>query len=142
MNAGSPEETRQAGRDLAKKLRLGDTVALFGDLGAGKTTFTQGIFEGLGIKENATSPSFVIINEYKIPVRAQYFAPLLYHIDLYRLDEITQIEDLGIGDLINDNAITVIEWAEKMGGLLPEGCVKIYFETVGENEREIKIFKK
>lgn len=135
MNAGSPSKTRLLGRDLAGQLKPGDVVALYGDLGAGKTTFVQGILQGLGISDNATSPSFVIINEYQ--VKEKNYS--VYHLDLYRLEDISEIEDLGIDDIMKNGSILIIEWAEKMKELLPKDCVKIYFEITGENEREIRI---
>ena len=137
MNAGSPSETRLLGRQFSSGIRPGDVVALYGGLGAGKTTFVQGMLQGLGISDNATSPSFVIMNEY--PLKEKGIS--LYHLDLYRLDTIDDITDIGIEDILNKNSILVIEWAEKMGDLLPEGCVKIYFEMTGESQREIRIEK-
>ncbi|MCX5749882.1 MAG: tRNA (adenosine(37)-N6)-threonylcarbamoyltransferase complex ATPase subunit type 1 TsaE [Candidatus Saganbacteria bacterium] len=135
MNAGSPSETRLLGKQLSADIRPGDVIALYGGLGAGKTTFVQGILQGLGISDNATSPSFVIMNEYPLKEKGGS----LYHLDLYRLDSINDIEDLDIEDILNGDSILIIEWAEKMGSLLPEGCVKIYFEMTGEYQREIRI---
>lgn len=112
----------------------GDVVALFGDLGSGKTTFVQGVAAGLDICDFVTSPSFVIINEYKTQSGMPFF-----HIDLYRTDNIMQIEDLGISDVFDQNAVVMIEWAEKAKALLPDKCKKVHFEFISENERRIKI---
>lgn len=101
-----------------------------GDLGAGKTTLIQGICEGLGIKDYVTSPSFTIINEYngKLPV---------FHIDLYRLEEIESIKDLGIEEYFQKDGIIIIEWAERMFDLLPKKALKIKIEVIDENTRNI-----
>ncbi len=130
QNAG---ETKAFGRDLAKSLKNHDIIALSGELGAGKTTFIQGIAEGLGITDYVTSPSFTLINEYK----GKYS---LYHIDLYRLEELEQIRDLGIEDYFEKDGIIIIEWAERMKELLPKKVRKIKLEIISENERRISSF--
>jgi tRNA threonylcarbamoyladenosine biosynthesis protein TsaE len=100
-------ETAAAGRDLASRLSAGSVVLLFGDLGAGKTAFVRGLAEGLGIPaENVSSPTFTIMQEYRcgrLP---------LYHVDLYRLDDPREIDELGLDELTADG-ILAIEWAEK-----------------------------
>ena len=105
----SPEETFELGRQLADYLQAGDLVLLFGDLGCGKTLLTQGIGQGLGVAkdEYIRSPSFTLINEYlaKFPI---------IHIDLYRLDNAAEIESIGLEDVLYTNAVTIIEWAEKL----------------------------
>src|SRR6266480_3939812 len=104
----SEVETAAAGRDLASHLSAGSVVLLFGDLGAGKTAFVRGLAEGLGIPaEDVSSPTFTIMQEYRggrLP---------LYHVDLYRLDDPREIEDLGL-DEITVGAVLAIEWAEKL----------------------------
>ncbi|MCX5750578.1 MAG: tRNA (adenosine(37)-N6)-threonylcarbamoyltransferase complex ATPase subunit type 1 TsaE [Candidatus Saganbacteria bacterium] len=128
----SAEETRGFGKKLAAKLQEGTVIALTGQLGAGKTTLIQGIAQGLGIKDPVTSPTFILINEYPSN-------PPLIHLDLYRLDSETQIEDLGIEDYFEKPAIMVIEWAEKLGTLLPSNAIKIELEVLGDNKRRIAI---
>src|SRR3989338_5736369 len=117
------------GEKLAKKLRRGDVVALYGDLGSGKTTFTKGIGKGLGVKNpvRINSPTFVLIKEYKgrIP---------LYHLDLYRLNDLKEIENLAIEEYIYGDGVTVIEWAEKMECLLPEKRMSVRLKTKGDNK--------
>ncbi len=116
-------------KDLAKKLakQLSGVIALTGELGAGKTTFTQGFARGLGIKEKITSPTFVLIRQHKN----------LYHIDLYRIDE---IKSLGLEEIWqNPENIVLIEWAEKIKDLLPKNTTFIKFQTLSENQREITI---
>lgn len=131
--AGSAAETQELGRKIGGKLRSGDVIALYGDLGSGKTTFVQGIAQGLGITNFVTSPSFVIVNEYPVPS-----GTALYHIDMYRLSGDQEIGELGIEDLMRNDSIVVIEWAERAEHFLPGGCKKIYFEFISENERRIR----
>ncbi|MCX6011944.1 MAG: tRNA (adenosine(37)-N6)-threonylcarbamoyltransferase complex ATPase subunit type 1 TsaE, partial [Chloroflexi bacterium] len=102
----SPAQTQKIGTNLGKMAGPGDLFLLSGQLGAGKTCFTQGIAIGLSIKDYVSSPTFVLVKEYKgrIP---------LYHIDFYRLDNITDLIDLGLDDYIYGNGVCVIEWAEK-----------------------------
>ena len=130
----SPEETQNLGETFGKTLKPGDVVALIGDLGTGKTCLTQGIARGIGIAagEVVSSPSYILINEYngKIPI---------YHIDLYRLENIAEIADLGIGEYIDSDGVCIIEWAERMEEDLPETCIRIYITWEDENTRIIKI---
>ncbi|MFA5389347.1 MAG: tRNA (adenosine(37)-N6)-threonylcarbamoyltransferase complex ATPase subunit type 1 TsaE [Candidatus Omnitrophota bacterium] len=134
MITNSAEETMLAGEKLAKKLKPGDVVALSGDLGSGKTTFTKGIGKGLGVKEprRINSPTFVLIREYdgRIP---------LYHLDLYRLDNIMEIENLAIEEYIYSDRVTVIEWAEKIKCILPEKRVTVKFKIKDGDKREVLI---
>lgn len=135
MRTNNPEETILFAERLAKKLKKGDVVALSGNLGSGKTTFTKGIGKGLGVKEarRINSPTFVIIREY------QGNMPL-YHIDLYRLDGIKDVEGLGIEEYIYGDGVTVIEWPEKIKCLLPKRHILVKFRIKGENDREISVY--
>ncbi len=128
----SAKETQALAKKLAKKLKPKDILLFFADLGAGKTTFIQGLAEGLNLKHKATSPSFIIVNEYpgKIP---------LFHIDLYRLEDEKSIEDLGIEEYYEKGGIVAIEWAERLGKNLPPKARKIKIETLSENKRKITI---
>lgn len=130
----SPEETQNLGEKLGKTLKPGDVVALIGDLGTGKTCLTQGIARGIGIDadEVVSSPSYILINEYKgkMPI---------YHIDLYRLENIAEIADLGIGEYVESEGVCIIEWAERMEEGLPETSIRIYITWEDENTRSIKI---
>lgn len=136
-NAGSALETRRFAEKFAESLKPGDVVALFGQLGSGKTTFIQGLSKGLGFDNPITSPSFVIINEYT-PAGSKK-APSFYHIDLYRLENEEEVRDLGIEELFGRDAVVAIEWADKAPHLLPAGCKKIKFEYVSESERKITV---
>src|SRR3989338_4024981 len=115
------EETQRLGKNFAKNLRAGDVVALYGDLGSGKTTFVQGLAEGLGIKNRIISPTFIIIRMYAISDKRQATSgKKFYHIDLYRVENEKDIEGLGLEEIINNkNNIVVIEWAEKLKSYLP-----------------------
>lgn len=135
--SSSPEETQKIAADLAQKYKDGGIFALSGPLGAGKTTFIQGFAQGLGVKERLLSPTFVIIRQHEIPGNKE---SKLYHVDLYRLDEITEIEGLGLAEIFsNPKNIVFIEWAEKIGNLLPKHTIKIYLEIISENTRQIRI---
>ncbi|MFH1873710.1 MAG: tRNA (adenosine(37)-N6)-threonylcarbamoyltransferase complex ATPase subunit type 1 TsaE [Pseudomonadota bacterium] len=128
----SPEETKELAAKLALKLKPGHVLALEGELGSGKTCFVQGLAQALGIPNNryVRSPSFTLINEYqgKIP---------LYHFDFYRLNNPAEVADLGIEEYFDGQGITVVEWANKFPGTLPERTVHIRFEIISENERKI-----
>jgi len=134
MLTRSAKETIGLGEKLAKRLSRGDVVALCGDLGSGKTTFTKGIGKGLGVNNTRqiNSPTFVLIKEYeaRIPI---------YHIDLYRLDNLKAIEDIAIEEYIYGDGIAVIEWAEKIESILPKKHITVKFQIKDENKREIEI---
>lgn len=134
MITKNAEETILAGEKLAKKLKAGDVVALSGNLGSGKTTFTKGIGKGLGVKnpKRINSPTFVLIKEYdgKMP---------LYHLDLYRLDALQEIENLAIEEYIYGKGVTVIEWADKIKCLLPKKRISVKLRVKGGDTREVMI---
>jgi len=124
----SSKETFKAGELLAKELKSKKIICLEGDLGGGKTTFTQGLAKGLGIKERITSPTFVLIKEYEN----------LIHIDCYRVQE-KDLKKLDFKKILKSDKIKVIEWANKIKGLLPKNKINIKFEFVDENTRRIII---
>jgi tRNA threonylcarbamoyladenosine biosynthesis protein TsaE len=127
----SPEKTWRIGEILGTLLEAGDTVCLYGDLGSGKTNLAFGIARGLEIRDQyITSPTFTFVNEYKgrIP---------LYHIDLYRLNDPVELENIGFEEYIESDGVTVIEWAEKAGDELPAECLSVYLSTIDEHSREI-----
>lgn len=133
----SAQETQNIGQELAKRLKPGDFIALFGELGGGKTTFVQGLVRGLGINKRIISPTFIILRQYKIPDKSSNF----YHIDLYRINmEKYEVPELGLDEIIKEKKdIIAVEWAEKMGNLLPENRREISFEYIGDNKRRISI---
>lgn len=127
----SPEETQKIGMRLGELALPGDIFLLVGGLGAGKTCLTQGIAWGLGIKEYAASPSFVVIREL-------YGRLPLYHIDFYRLDHLEEIAELGLDDYLYGKGVSVVEWAEKGLSLLPEDKLLIEISYLSDNERRLK----
>lgn len=140
--ANSFEKTQKLGKDFAKFLEGGDVVCLYGDLGYGKTTFVQGLTKGLGINKRIISPTFVIVRNYKMIKNKELRINDFYHIDLYRAEREKDIEGLGVEEIMNNrNNITVIEWAEKMGKILPKNRIDVKFEYVDENKRRVTIKK-
>ncbi|MCK9418500.1 MAG: tRNA (adenosine(37)-N6)-threonylcarbamoyltransferase complex ATPase subunit type 1 TsaE [Nitrospirae bacterium] len=126
----SPEQTWEIGRLLGKLLDAGDTVCLYGDLGAGKTNLAYGIARGLDVREQyITSPTFTFVNEYQGRVP-------LYHIDLYRLKGPDELENIGFDEYIESDGVTVIEWAERAEDELPEVSLGVYLTAVDEKSRE------
>jgi len=130
--SNSPEETREFGARLGELARPGDIFLLVGKLGAGKTCLTQGIARGLGIKEYATSPSFVMVREL-------YGRLPLYHMDFYRLDNLDEITDLGLDDYFYGKGVSVVEWAEKGLSLLPPEHLLIEMSYVSDTGRRLKL---
>lgn len=129
----SVEETQKIAELFGKTL-IGGVIALHGKLGAGKTTFVQGLAKGLGIKRRIISPTFIILRTYKIGIKN------FYHIDLYRTKSKNDLEGLGIDDVLKDpQNIVIIEWAERLGSLLPKKRIDINFEYIDENKRKITI---
>ena len=126
------KETFELGKSIGSSLKKGEVLAFTGGLGAGKTTFIQGLAEGLGIKNRIVSPTFILMRSYGN----------FYHLDLYRLENNIEkeVENLGLFDIWKDNDnIVAIEWAEKLGSKWPENTKWIEFENVDENIRKITI---
>lgn len=128
----TPQATRQAGERLGARLRAGQVVAVIGDLGAGKTCFVQGLMRGLGVEAEVTSPTFVLVNEYRGRHRA-------HHVDAYRTDSLAELLDLGLDELWSGEDVTVIEWADKLQPLLPAGTVTVRISGLGDEPREIVV---
>jgi tRNA threonylcarbamoyladenosine biosynthesis protein TsaE len=133
----SVKQTQNLAKKIAKDLRGGEVLALYGDLGAGKTAFVQGLARGLGIRRPVTSPTFVLIREYKAAVLK------LYHIDLYRVSDKREIREIGLEEILkNKKAVVAIEWPEKIKSWLPKDrTIKIKFEWISEQVRRIIIEK-
>lgn len=137
----SAEETQEFAKKFAERIKPGDIVALSGELGAGKTTFTQGFVQGLEITNRIISPTFVIIRMYRIKNQESRIKNL-YHIDLYRIENEGGLEGLGLKEILEEkDAVKLIEWPERMGSLLPEKRWDIRIESLGESERKINIEK-
>jgi len=126
----SPEETQRLGEELGRLAQPGDLFLLVGNLGTGKTCLTQGIAWGLGIEGYATSPSFVVVNQYRgrLP---------LYHIDLYRLDSIEEVIELGLDDYLYSEGVSVVEWAEKALAVLPKEHLLIEMNFLSDTSRNV-----
>lgn len=132
LRARSPGETDAAGARLGAKLGAGAVVALTGELGAGKTCFTQGLARGLGVTGLVVSPTFVLINEYhgRVPV---------HHVDAYRTESLTALLDLGLEELFDGDGVTIVEWADKLQPLLPTRTVHVHIDGVGDEIRTITV---
>ena len=122
----SVEETRSLASLLSKVFQAGDVVVLSGDLGAGKTAFTQGLGLGLGVEHPVTSPTFTLANKYEGEIT-------LNHLDVYRLEHFQEVEELGLSELIDSNSLTVIEWGDVISSVLSEGFLEIRLR-LGENQ--------
>ena len=128
----SESETAAVGRELAPTLNPGAVVLLFGDLGAGKTAFVRGLAEGLGVPaEDVSSPTFTLMQEYRGG------RVTLIHVDLYRLNDAREIDDLGLEEL-GEHAVLAIEWAEKWAHS-PPAALRVAIDYAGENERLITV---
>lgn len=130
----SADETQALGKKLAESLRPGDVIAYFGDLGAGKTAFTRGIAEGLGVSEQVTSPTYTIVNEYlsgRLP---------LFHFDMYRLGSSDELFDIGWEDYLARGGVCAVEWSENVEDALQDAIrVTIEKDPVEPDTRRITI---
>jgi tRNA threonylcarbamoyladenosine biosynthesis protein TsaE len=129
----SPEQTRHLGMRLGKALQAGDVVCLQGDLGAGKTTFVQGVALGWGSQDSVSSPTFIIVNVYRRGDEAR-----LFHMDAYRLDSALEAAELDLEAMLAQGAL-LIEWPERIQELIPDECLWIRFEHVDQEERGMKL---
>jgi tRNA threonylcarbamoyladenosine biosynthesis protein TsaE len=128
--SNNADQTKEFAKKLASYLQPGDVIALEGDLGAGKTTFTKGLAEGLEITKNVNSPTFTIIKEYKGSMP-------LYHMDVYRLEN--SDEDLGFDEYFEGIGVTVVEWAHLIKDQLPPELLTIYLTHSNDGARNIKL---
>ena len=128
------DQTVNLGKEVAKKIKKGILITLYGNLGAGKTTFVQGLAKGLGVKKRIISPTFVLVRNYALEADRKF-----YHVDLYRIDSTKDLIELGISELFEDtNNIIAIEWPEKISNL-PKKRIEVFFEYLDDNKRKIKI---
>ena len=128
----SVEETEEFAEEFSKSLNGTEIIAMYGDLGAGKTSFTRGLAKGLDVEDNVTSPTFAIVNEYTGSVP-------LYHFDMYRIESWNDLYSIGFFDYIG-NGVIVIEWSENIEGALDDDVIKVYIEkTDNEDERILRI---
>ena len=127
-----PEQTRRIGMRLGGALRVGDVICLQGDLGAGKTTLVQGIAQGWGSLDSVSSPTFIIVNVYRRGDEAR-----LFHMDAYRLDSTPEAEELDLDSMLAQGPL-LIEWPERMDGLVPDERLWVSLEHINEEEREMR----
>ncbi len=137
FNSKSPSETIRIGKTIGSSLQAGDVVALMGELGAGKTQFIKGLAQGVGVGKSVyvSSPSFTLINEYKGEIP-------FYHIDLYRLEEEKEAEELGLEEYFHGEGITAIEWADRIPSLLPGELLRVQIHYIGKQTRSIALVAK
>jgi tRNA threonylcarbamoyladenosine biosynthesis protein TsaE len=126
-------ETHALGRRLGALLRAGDVVVLDGELGTGKTVLAKGIAVALGVTEPVVSPTFTVVREYAAPT------PLV-HVDVYRLDHLQELHDLGFDDLVGEEAVTVVEWGDRVSAALPADRLRVLLEPGdGDDDRVVSI---
>jgi tRNA threonylcarbamoyladenosine biosynthesis protein TsaE len=134
LTSASPEETRAIGERLGSVLAAGDVVLLYGDLGAGKTALVQGLAVGLGVprERRVASPTFTIVNEHagRVP---------LYHVDLYRLEALAEMEEIGLPEYLEGPGVAVVEWAERLGLLVPDERLDVRIDIAGETSRRLSL---
>ncbi len=128
----SPEQTRRIGMRLGGGLKAGDVICLQGNLGAGKTTFVQGLAQGWGSIDSVSSPTFILVNLYR---RAN--GDQLFHLDAYRIDSLPEGEELDFDSMTAEGAL-VIEWPERLGGLIPKERLWVDLEHVAEEHRQMR----
>ena len=131
----SVTETQKLGQTLGAGIRQAIIIALIGDLGSGKTAFVQGLAKGLDVSEKyyITSPTFTLINEY--PGRHP-----LYHVDLYRLEHAPELEEIGLDEILQNDAVIAIEWAERISEEMRSSHLELRLKIISENTRRIEIF--
>ena len=132
LESPSPARTRKLGSDLGRLAQAGDVILLTGDLGSGKTTLVQGISRGLGVREPARSPTFVLVSEHhgRLP---------LYHVDLYRIGGLEEALDAGIEECVDSEGVCVVEWADRAPAVFPAEHLSIHLEMTGPRTRRLKI---
>jgi tRNA threonylcarbamoyladenosine biosynthesis protein TsaE len=130
-DASDPEQTRALAAELGRRLAGGTLVLLVGPLGAGKTTFAQGLAAGLGVVGRVVSPSFTLSRQY----RGASGRPSLVHMDLYRLASVTEAADLAMGEALDDGVVLAIEWPERAGALECPDTVRVELEPRGDGRR-------
>lgn len=131
----SERETEALGAALARELAPGSIVLLCGDLGAGKTVFSRGFARGLGVTEPVSSPTYTIVQEYELPTGNR-----LYHMDLYRITDERAALGFGVDEFLSEpGAFSLVEWPERIAGLLPDTAIRVELRHRSEDEREIRI---
>ena len=133
--SASESETEAIGAEIARMCPRGSVILLDGDLGAGKTVFTRGFARALGIDEPVSSPTYTIVQEYDLPERGR-----LYHLDLYRISGVQAALAFGVDEFLNDpSSYALVEWPERIAGIIPGNAIKIRLKHTGESQREISV---
>ncbi len=134
----SEDVTEEIAAEFAKKIPSGSVVALYGELGAGKTVFARGFARGLGITETVSSPTFTLMQEYKVSGRSgiRWF----YHLDLYRIDDSSAALVFGVDEYLSGtDSVLLIEWAERIEDILPHGAMRVKISHAGGDRRKLRI---
>lgn len=131
IETSGPDETRAIGRQIGEDAQPGDVILLVGNLGAGKTVFTQGLAEGLGVTDTVNSPTFVLLRQYQGRL-------MLYHYDLYRLSNVEETVSREWQELLYGDGVSVVEWADRASALLPPGHLLLEFAIESETRRVLK----
>lgn len=128
----APDETRKSAAALAELLQPGDVVSLTGELGAGKTAFVQGAARALGVQDPVVSPTFVLVREYRgeMPI---------YHVDVYRLDRLQEVHDLGFEDLLDPSGVVFVEWGDAVEALLPDSHLRVELTPDEDESRRVRV---
>lgn len=130
----TPEETIALAKRIGAKLRAGDCIAYYGDLGAGKTTFTRGLAQGMGLPDEVSSPTFAIVNEYHGKGSIS-----LYHFDMYRIQSSDALETTGFYDYPMEESVFAVEWSENIEDAFPENVIRIQIDRIDDDTRKITI---
>src|SRR5438093_12711114 len=132
LSSPTPEDTKELGAAISGLLSGGDVIVLTGDLGAGKTTFVQGAARSLGVSEPVVSPTFTLVRKYR-------GSRPIFHVDVYRLDRIQEVIDLGMEDLFDPDGVTFVEWGDVIEGLLPDSYLEVELWTRPEDEGRLVV---
>ena len=128
-------DTEAVGAEVARNCPRGTVIILDGDLGAGKTVFSRGFARELGIDEPVSSPTYTIVQEYELPEKGR-----LYHLDLYRINGVSAALAFGVDEFLNDpSSYALVEWPERIEGIIPEDAVKVTLKHAGNEQREISV---
>lgn len=130
----SADDTRNLAGVVARAAREGDIVLLVGEMGTGKTAFAQGFALGLGVAERVTSPTFTLVRDYEARLR-------MHHVDVYRLDHLQEVVDLGLAELLDDGGVTVIEWGDAVVPALPRDFLEVRLEFTDDPDRRTIILR-
>lgn len=132
LTTHSADETIALGKKIGARLNGGDIIAYRGGLGAGKTTITHGIAQGMGLKDDVSSPTFALVNEYRGKIN-------LYHFDMYRINGGLDLETTGFYDYMDSDSVLAIEWSENIASELPDNVITVTISRVDDNTREIEL---